>query len=101
MGDKPGLIGYCDLAFDEICAETCVTCPYWDGCEYVIATVLPGLLNGLVQYVEGDLDEASDAYGDDDATEEMQDWVDTVYAVIARLKGEQYAVGFDSPDLTP
>lgn len=86
--EPPEPSAYCDLAFDEVCAENCVTCPYWDGCEYVTATVLPNLLNGLVQYIEGDLDEASDAFGDDDATEEMRDWVDTVYAVITRLKGE-------------
>lgn len=93
----PELIDYCDLAMDEVCAENCVDCPYWDGCEHVTAMVLPELLNGLVQYVEGDLDEASDAFGDEESVKELQEWVDVVYAVIARLKGEQYEERDDHP----
>lgn len=89
------LIDYCNLALDEVSAENCVECQNWDFCEYVTATVIPDLLEGLVDYLENDLEEASDAYGDEQVKAEVREWVDTVRNVVARLKGEHYVSAND------
>jgi len=67
-------ICYCGLFLDEVSAENCVECQHWDECEYVMAMVIPDLLERMLDWqMHGAL--ASH---------------DVVRNVIVRLKGEHY-----------
>lgn len=86
------LIGYCNLALDEVCAENCVECQNWDFCEYVTATVIPDLLKRLSRH----LVVSSHTF---EQAERLEDLHDVTMSVIARLRGKHYISANDEVPL--
>ena len=76
----------------DVSAEDCVTCPYWDSCENVMATVIPDLLELLARAVVT----TSQTYEQALIKRELHD---IAMSVIARLKGEHFVSANDEMSL--